>query len=265
MKKALQRYLFTLTCTLILPISPLFAGYQSGLAAQHAGHYHQAIKEYLPIAKLGNIRAQVNLGFIYFHYYRDMHKAFYWYSQAAKLNNPSALQSLGVMYESGAGVPQDYQRALQLYQQAAKMHNTAAQVNLGTMYMKGEGVTQDDGKAKYLFELAAKKDSPQAYYDLGQIYYYGNTGPVNHQKGIQLYLKSARLGNKVAQRTLGFIYAEGDNVVAKNKVKAYYWFSLAAAQGSRQAQRALVLIQQKMTSHQIKAVKQLLQNRAKHL
>ena len=54
-----------------------------------------------------------------------------------------AQTTLGVMYENGQGVPQDYAQAVAWYRKAADQGLAVAQVNLGVMYKNGHGVPQD--------------------------------------------------------------------------------------------------------------------------
>ena len=42
--------------------------------------------------------------------------------------------NLGVMYDNGEGVPQDYAEAVRWYRLAAEQGNASAQFNLGSMY-----------------------------------------------------------------------------------------------------------------------------------
>ena len=63
--------------------------------------------------------------------------------------------TLGVMYDKGAGVPQDYVQARQWYEQAAAQGHAKAQFNLGVRYFSGLGVPQDFVQAHMWFNLSA--------------------------------------------------------------------------------------------------------------
>ena len=54
-----------------------------------------------------------------------------------------AQYNLGIMYDNGYGVPQDYAEAMKWYRLAAEQGHTDAQYNLGLMYDNGRGVPQD--------------------------------------------------------------------------------------------------------------------------
>jgi len=64
-----------------------WAGFQEGDNAYRRGDYATAVREWLPLAQQGDVYAQV---------------------------------TLGLMYETGQGVPQDYADALRRYRRAAE-------------------------------------------------------------------------------------------------------------------------------------------------
>lgn len=245
------------TCLLLLSFSFAHAGFQEGLAAQKAGDYQKAIQEYLPVAKLGNIEAQIGLGSIYFQL-KSYKNSIHWYSQAATQGDSHAIESLGVFYWHGLGVKTDYIEAYNLFLKASRLGSVAANTNLGVMYIKGQGVIKNYSIAKkFLMNAAAQGDS-SAIFNLGQLYYFGNIGPVNHKKGVELYFKAAKLGNKLAQAKLGFLYAVGNDVLPKDYVQAYKWFSLAEKQGDKEAANALGIITKRMSASELAEAKALL-------
>ncbi|WP_162983264.1 tetratricopeptide repeat protein, partial [Helicobacter mehlei] len=74
--------------------------------------------------------------------------------KAAEMGSADAYNSLGLMYNIGKGVEQDYSKALQYYQKAAEMGNAFSYYNLGVMYKKGYGVGQDKEMADQYFKKA---------------------------------------------------------------------------------------------------------------
>ena len=80
---------------------------------------------------------------------RAYYKANNFDAALAQLRKPTdqgyavAQTTLGVMYENGYGVPQDYAQAVAWYRKAADQGLAVAQVNLGVMYKNGHGVPQD--------------------------------------------------------------------------------------------------------------------------
>ena len=62
---------------------------------------------------------------------------------------------LGVMYEDGTGVPQDYAAALKWYSLAANQGYALAQNNLAMMYENGTGILQNNVVAHMWYNLAS--------------------------------------------------------------------------------------------------------------
>jgi hypothetical protein len=77
---------------------------------------------------------------------------------AAQSGDANAQFWLGIMYEHGQGVPQDYAQAISWYRKAAEQGYALAQNNLGSMYVKGQGVPQDSIVAYALYNLSATGD-----------------------------------------------------------------------------------------------------------
>ena len=67
---------------------------------------------------------------------------------------PEAQVNLGLMYDRGQGVPQDFAEALKWYRKAAEQGFAEAQTNLGIMYYTGQGVPKDYVLARMWFTLA---------------------------------------------------------------------------------------------------------------
>ena len=75
--------------------------------------------------------------------------------QQANQGNAIAQCSIGVMYGTGRGVPQDDVQAVKWFRLAADQGFAEAQFNLGGMYGSGQGVPQDFVQAHMWFNLAA--------------------------------------------------------------------------------------------------------------
>ena len=90
------------------------ADFQKGLTAAQSGDFAIALREWKPLAEQGDADAQYNLG---------------------------------LMYDNGQGVPQNYKTAVKWYSLAAEQGDADAQYNLGWMYRNGQGVPQDDKTA----------------------------------------------------------------------------------------------------------------------
>jgi uncharacterized protein len=62
---------------------------------------------------------------------------------------------LGMMYDAGLGVAQDFTEAAKWYRRAADQGYAEAQLSLGVRYRWGRGVAKDDAEAIRLYRLAA--------------------------------------------------------------------------------------------------------------
>ncbi len=84
----MRRFILALSCFVTMIAAPIFAqDFNKGLEAYRSGDFATALKEWKPLAEQGDADAQ---------------------------------HSLGVMYESGWGVPQDDKEAVRLYTLAAE-------------------------------------------------------------------------------------------------------------------------------------------------
>jgi hypothetical protein len=88
-------------------------------------------------------------------YYRgDYETAYRLIKPLAEQGLPEAQFNLGLMYEMGQGVPQNYAEAVKWYRKAAEQGFAEAQYNLGKMYYTGQGVPKDYVLAHMWFNLA---------------------------------------------------------------------------------------------------------------
>ncbi len=138
-------------------------GINAGVAAYKLGAYATALREWRPLAKQGNAKAQYNLGLMYRKGHgvpQDDAEAVGWWRKAAEQGNAGAQNNLGVMYRKGQGVPQDDAEAVGWWRKAAEQEHATAQYNLGLMYRNGEGVPQDYAQAHMRYNLAASRFPP---------------------------------------------------------------------------------------------------------
>ena len=96
--------------SLLLGVPSYSADFNKGLTAAQNGDFATALKEWKPLAEQGDAFAQYNLG---------------------------------VMYDTGDGVPQDYKEAVRWNRLAAEQGFEKAQYNLANRYYYGEGVIKD--------------------------------------------------------------------------------------------------------------------------
>ena len=109
----MRKIILTLTIfifQLIYPTATWCADFQRGMDAYKNGDFKTALQEWEPLAKDGNAKAQYNLGY---------------------------------MYDSGEGVPLNYEAAVKWYSLAAKQGDDFAQYRLDVLHYKGDGVLRD--------------------------------------------------------------------------------------------------------------------------
>ena len=94
---------------------------------------------------------------------KDKKKAQKLYQEGADAGDDTAAYNLGLMYETGDGVPGNYRLAVKYYKRVvARMSNNpnggCAENDLGALYVEGKGVPVDEVEARSLFEEAARKN-----------------------------------------------------------------------------------------------------------
>jgi TPR repeat protein len=120
----------------------------------------QALRQLRTLATEGDAAAQYNLGLIYETgpgVPQDLAEAVRWYRKAADQGLANAQYNLGYIYAGGQGVPQDYAEAMRWYRKAADQGESRAQYSLGALYAGGHGVPQDYVYAHMWFNLAASR------------------------------------------------------------------------------------------------------------
>src|SRR5436190_19181604 len=119
---------------------------EDGIAAYQRGDFATALRLFQPLAEQGDASAQSNLGMMYEQgrgVAQNYREAMRWFRLAAMQGDASAQSNLGVMYYTGQGIAQDFREAMRWYRLGAGQGNAEAQFNLGVMYEQGRGVPQD--------------------------------------------------------------------------------------------------------------------------
>ncbi len=114
--------------------APAWAGFWDGVGAYNRGDYQVALRECQPLAEGGNGEAQNNLGILYDEGHgvaQDFAKAADWYGKAAEQGHADAQNNLARLYENGLGLEQDLVRAHMWYNLAATQGNLAGLENMG--------------------------------------------------------------------------------------------------------------------------------------
>jgi len=103
--------------------------FNAGLALYHKGDHTGALLKWRDAAGKGNANAMFNIGVLYDQgqgVKQDYAEAMRWWRKAADKGVADAMSNIGVLYEQGQGVEQDYAEAMRWYRKAAdKGHATA--------------------------------------------------------------------------------------------------------------------------------------------
>lgn len=129
--------------------------------------------------------------------------SFYWYYKSLIAGYEGASNNLGLCYDNGIGVDQDYVTANKYYLRAIDYNNNSASYfNYGLNIFYGHGVKQDKELAKTYFENADKYGNESAKKFLKDHYY-----PVQKDKANEIIYGSDEYG---------FLNVQFDNLVIYN-------------------------------------------------
>ena len=146
---------------------------------------------------------------------------------AAGLNDPAAINNLGVCYLAGTGVAKDEKMALECYLKAADLKVASAMGNLGSCYEHGTGVEKNAVDAATWYRKAAELNEPNAMRCLGWCFERGFGVSANRKLAAEWYRKAADLGDPAAMTWFGNCCANGFGVAKDDKMAAA-WFRRAA-------------------------------------
>jgi uncharacterized protein len=241
------------------PFEAAVAAYENGVASHEKGVNATALRLLRPLAEQGDASAQYNLGLMFDKGQgvpQDYATALSWYRKAAEQGHAAAQNNLGLIFANGGpGVPQDFATAVSWYRKAAEQGHAAAQYNLGATYAQGQGVSQDYGAAASWYRKAAEQGNAMAQYNLGVMYDDGQGVPQDYAVAVSWYRKAAEQGYVDAQVNLGILYGMGQGV-PRDYVIAHMWFNLAAAGGDKDAVTSRDRVAAQMTPAQVtKALK----------
>lgn len=150
----------------------------------------------------------------------DYKKAFELYSLAEEVDDPTALNQLGLMYDFGDYVAIDDKRAVDYYTRAANLGSTVAKNNLALMYQAGEGVAKDPVQAVKWFHEAADEGYGYAMYQLGNMYFDGSGVERDGEEAVAWYQKAVNANEPNAHWSLALAYLYGDGGIGKDTQKA---------------------------------------------
>ena len=184
-------------------------------------------------AESGNMWGMNCLGLCYENGHgveQDYAEAVKWYRKAAEAGNAIAMSNLGICYDNGNGVDQDFAEAVKWYRKAAEAGNAIAMYNLGICYYNGDGVEQDYAEAVKWYRKAAEAGDADAMTRLGICYEGGDGVEQDYAEAVKWYRKAAEAGDAIAMGFLGLCYENGKGV-NKNQIEAVKWYRKGAESG----------------------------------
>ncbi len=129
-----------------------------GLSDFAAGRFAEALTAWQQAAAAGDATGDLYVGVAYDTgqgVSQDYRTALDWYRRAAEGGSAAGAFNVGVLYDAGLGVPQDQREAADWYGRAAAEGFARAQYNLALLYEEGIGVKRDRQRAATLFRQAA--------------------------------------------------------------------------------------------------------------
>ena len=164
-------------------------------------------------------------------------KGFEWLKKAAAQQFPAAEYRLGIIYINWRLKPgsTEEQQGFNMVRHAMEAGYEPAQHHWAEMLLEGGWLTPDVPRAVELLRTAADQGCPRAQFQLAEQYACGNGEPRTAQEApIALLTHAANAGIIEAQFALGERCRFGFGA-EKNKARAFYWYSLAAAGNSTDA------------------------------
>ncbi|TAL27103.1 MAG: DUF4034 domain-containing protein [Alphaproteobacteria bacterium] len=203
--------------------------------------YKLAMELFQKGALMGNVRSEINIGLMYGNGWgvqKDIAEAMRWYKKAEFRGYWGAQNYIGRLYKN-ALTPVNYDEALRRFRLGAAHDDTASQISLGLMYQEGNGVKQDYVEAMKWYKKAEFNGDFAAESYIAELYQHGKPGiPADPAEAIRRFRRGAEHGNAAAQYHLGSCYEWGKGVRPDNS-QALIWYQKAADQGDTNAQIGL--------------------------
>jgi len=176
------------------------ADYDIGIKSYERGDYEAAFAAWEPLAKSGDARAQ---------------------------------HAVGVLLETGAGLPaRNYDHAVTWYRLAAGQGLAAAQNNLARLVAAGLGVRGDAKLAAELWSAAAEAGHPLARFNFARAYELGVGVARDAEEAARWYAEAGNQGVAAAAFALSELYRTGRDRVPQHAELARLWWDAARKLGS---------------------------------
>jgi hypothetical protein len=208
--------------------------HENGLGFKKDVRY--AVDLYKDAAKLCCSTAMVNLGNVYergvLTGQPDYDSAFMWYELAAKYGNLKGKFNHANCFHWGWGTKVDHDKAFKLFSELFELGYDGVEFYMGLYYQEGLAVEQDYGQAHHYYLIGAEKDDMYCCNQLGVLYAKGLGVEKNPQKALEYYKKAAELGDDLAYTNVGWMYESGDLGEADMDAAAI-WYARGSEAGKK--------------------------------
>ena len=186
--------------------------FQQSMQAYIHGNFSKSLQLLQDLANQGSVKAQGRLGLMYergIGMQQDYDKARDWYNIAMKSNSGFAFARRGFMYERGLADLQDYKRAVDFYHRAIDLGDASAYAHLGFLYFSGKGVGKDYKNAYQHFKKSAEEGAHLGMAWLAFSYEEGIGVEVDYEQAFKWSNQAAKNGNALGLAMLGKQYLKG--------------------------------------------------------
>ncbi|KAJ3337556.1 hypothetical protein HDU93_000847 [Gonapodya sp. JEL0774] len=218
--------------------------YWNSDSAEPAKWYLKSFQLFLKASEQGHVDSQYSLGVSFEQgkgVAQDYSMAVEWYMKAAIERHAAAKFRLGVCYQNGYGVKADPVEACCWLRKAAEQGHSDAQAMIAICYEEGRGVAQDAKLAARWFRKAADQGVICAKAKLG-VFLMRDKSMDGSEEVVKLLSAAAEQGDGVAQNSLAVCYLNGIAGLTRDEYTAEVLFEKAANQGYPQAMLNLIQI-----------------------
>ncbi len=203
--------------------------------------FYELFTETAAAAEGGDPDALYGMGVIYedgMGVAQDYILARQYYALAAEKDFPHAYFRLGILYQHGLGTDASMEKAAGYYRRAADLGLTEAMLWLGELHLDGGELVQSDRLAFSYFYLARDRGDPQGACRLGDLYREGRGTDLSPEKAAEMYREAAEAGWGPAAEALGDLYSD-ENSGMTDLAEAERYYRLAQALGQERAAEKL--------------------------
>ena len=201
---------------------------------------------FLLSADCGDPVAMINLGNLYEFGHlpsgTDYGKALDWYAKAGELGSDKGLNNYAGLLHYGNGTRQNYPLAFEIFRDLYSRKFSGTAFYMGLYYQNGFAVQQDYRKALQYYQEGAKQGDAYCYTQLGSMYGRGEGVDKDPKKALAYYRQAAGLGDSLAYVNIGWMYENGTGV-RLDLDEARSWYVRGAAEGEKHAMDALARLE----------------------